>query len=171
MKNLHVRNLAATGLTLILAGICSLGYSQKKSQESPIKGSIKLEYNYPADKTFKYVSDTKIVQDMDVNGQSMLVNVSMYMGCEVKAAGKIGENLKLEIKIDSMAQNVESPQGMEIHTSGPYTGTQVLYFAVKEGYLIKEAVNTKMTWNIEISDQNMSFPVVMNITSSNGVVK
>ncbi len=293
MKNLHVRNLAATGLTLILAGICSLGYSQKKSQESPIKGSIKLEYNYPADKTFKYVADTKIVQDMDVNGQSMLVNVSMYMGCEVKAAGKIGENLKLEIKIDSMAQNVESPQGsaggpindvngkvfnmiispagktidlteaskivytiqgsgessltesffnyfpvlpkngvkpgdtwvlkdtidtktptntiwmpvesnfkfegienvdgiecaritatlsgtrkmttqsqgMEIHTSGPYTGTQVLYFAVKEGYLIKEAVNTKMTGNIEIPDQNMSFPVVMNITSSNGVVK
>ena len=62
-------------------------------------------------------------------------------------------------------------QGMEIHTSGPYTGTQVLYFAVKEGYLIKEAVNTKMTGNIEIPDQNMSFPVVMNITSSNGVVK
>jgi hypothetical protein len=293
MKNLHVRNLAATGLTLILAGICSLGYSQKKSQESPIKGSIKLEYNYPADKTFKYVADTKIVQDMDVNGQSMLVNVSMYMGCEVKAAGKIGENLKLEIKIDSMAQNVESPQGsaggpindingkvfnmiispagkaidlteaskivytiqgsgessltesflnyfpvlpkngvkpgdtwvfndtintktptnkiwmpvesnfkfegienvdgiecaritatlsgtrkmttqsqgMEIHTSGPYTGTQVLYFAVKEGYLIREAFNTKMTGIIEIPDQNMSFPVVMNITSSNGVVK
>ena len=62
-------------------------------------------------------------------------------------------------------------QGMEIHTSGPYTGTQVLYFAVKEGYLIKEAVNTKMTGNIEIPDQNMLFPVVMNITSSNGVVK
>jgi len=62
-------------------------------------------------------------------------------------------------------------QGMEIHTSGPYTGTQVLYFAVKEGYLIKEAVSTKMTGNIEIPDQNMSFPVVMNITSSNGVVK
>ena len=48
---------------------------------------------------------------MDVNGQSMLVNMAMYMGCEVKAAGKTGENLKLEITIDSMAQNIESPQG------------------------------------------------------------
>jgi hypothetical protein len=230
---------------------------------------------------------------MDVNGQSMLVNVAMYLGCEVKAAGKIGDSLKLEIMIDSMKQDVESPQGaaggpinevkgkvfnmvispsgktvdlteaakviytmegsgesnltqaflnyfpalpekevkpgdtwvsndtinsksptnsiympvesnfkfegvenidgvdcakitatlsgtrkmstqsqgMDIQTSGPYTGTQVLYIALKEGYLMKETVTTKMTGTIEIPDQNMSFPVVMSITASNGLVK
>ena len=48
---------------------------------------------------------------MDVNDQSMLVNISMIMGCEVKPAVKQGENLKLEIKIDTMAQSIESPQG------------------------------------------------------------
>lgn len=62
-------------------------------------------------------------------------------------------------------------QGMEIHTSGPFTGTQVLFIALKEGYLMKETVSTKMTGTIEIPDQNMSFPVVMSITSENGLVK
>jgi hypothetical protein len=60
---------------------------------------------------------------------------------------------------------------MDIQTSGPYTGTQVLYIALKEGYLMKETVTTKMTGTIEIPDQNMSFPVVMSITASNGLVK
>src|SRR5664280_1763168 len=293
MKNLNIRNSVITGLAVILSGICSLGLSQKKSDASVQKGGINLEYKYSADKYVKYLSDTKIVQDMDVNGQSMLVNISMSLGCEVKSAGKQGENLNLEIKIDTMAQNVESPQGsaggpvndvkgkvfniiispsgkiidlsgaskvvytiegsgesnmnqsflsyfpvlpknsiqpgdtwttndtidsksqsnsvwmpvaadfkyeglekingmdcakitatltgtrkmttqsqgMEIHTSGPFTGTQTLFFAVNEGYFVKQTVVSKMTGNIEIPDQNMSFPVVMTITSTNEIVK
>jgi hypothetical protein len=293
MKNLHVKNLVSKGLILFLSGIYSLGYSQKKSNDPLPNGSVKLEYNYPAGKTFKYVTDSKIVQDMDVNGQSMLVNIAVYLGCEVKSAGKQAENLNLEIKIDSMAQSIESPQGstggtindvkakvfnmiispsgkivdlsgaskivytvegsgesnleqgflnffpalpkttvktgdtwvsddtiqtktehmsllmpmhseykfegiekiagidcakisatvsgtrkmtaqsqgMEIHTSGPFTGTQTIFFAINEGYFIKESVVSKMTGNIEIPDQNMSFPVVMTITSTNEIVK
>jgi len=293
MKNHLVKNLTFTVLILALSGVFSAVYSQKKSIASPAKSGVKLEYKYPEGKTFKYISDTKVVQNMDVNGQSMLVNIAMYMGCEVKAARKMGDNLNLEITIDSMAQNIESPQGtaggpivdvkgksfnmvispagktvniaeaekvvyniegsgennmvqaflnyfpalpkgsvnpgdtwvsndtidskaptntmwmpveskfkfegtetiagiecakitadlsgtrkmitqsqgMEIHTAGPYTGTQVLYIALKEGYLVKETVNTKMTGNIEIPDQNMSFPVVMTVISNNEVVK
>jgi hypothetical protein len=293
MKTINFKNLALAFSILMLAGISSAGYSQKKPETAPVKGGIKIVYNYPEGKTFKYVSDSKIVQDMDVNGQSMLVNVAMYMGCEVKAAGKTGENLRLEIKIDSMKQEVESPQGtaggpindvkgkvfnmvispsgkivdlteaakivytmegsgesnltqaflnyfpslpsnevktgdtwvsndtinnksqtnsmympieanykfegienidgidcakitaslsgtrkmttqsqgMEIKTSGPYTGTQVMFIALKEGYLLKESVTTKMTGTIDIPDQNMSFPVVMTVTATNGVVK
>lgn len=293
MRNLHLKNFTITAVILALSGIFSAGYSQKKSEANPGKAGVKLEYKYPEGKTFKYISDTKVVQDLDVNGQSMLVNIAMYMGCEVKATRKTGENLNLEITIDSMAQNIESPQGtaggpivdvkgksfnmvispagktvdvaeaakvvyniegsgennmaqaflnyfpslpkvavnpgdtwvsndtidskaptntmwmpveskfkfegietiegidcakisaelsgtrkmttqsqgMEIHTTGPYTGTQVLYFALKDGYLVKETVNTKMTGNIEIPDQNMSFPVVMTVISNNEVVK
>jgi hypothetical protein len=293
MKNLHLLKLALAGFILILSGIFSTGYSQKKSVTPPPSAGDKIGYNYPEGKTFKYLSDTKIVQNMDVNGQSMLVNISMYMGCQVKSTGKQGENLKLEIKIDSMAQNIESPQGvaggpitdvngkvfnmiispagkaidvteafkivysvegggennlgesflsyfpylsasavkpgdtwisndtvnnkspnntiwmpveskfkyegienvngidcakisatlsgtrkmttqsqgMEIRTSGPFTGTRITLIALKEGYLVKESVTSKMTGNIEIADQNMTFPVVMDITSVNQIVK
>jgi hypothetical protein len=293
MKNLYFKKLVIAGSILILSILCSAGYSQKKTEAAPVKVGVKLVYNYPEGRIFKYLSNTKIVQDLDINGQSMLVNISMYMGCKVKAAQKIGENLNLEITIDSMAQNVESPQGsaggpivdvkgkvfnmvispvgkavdlteatkvvyniegsgennmaqaflnyfpalpqsgvspgdtwvtndtiesksltnsmwmpvqsnfkfegvetidgidcakitaalsgtrkmttqsqgMEIHTAGPYTGTQVLFIALKDGYLVKEAVDTKLTGNIEITDQNMTFPVVMNVSSTNELVK
>lgn len=294
MKNLNFKKVRVYGLILIISVICSIGYSQKGSDDSSIKGGIKLEYKYASGSAFRYFSDTKIVQDMDVNGQSMLVNIAMYMGCEVKSAGKQGENLKLEIRIDSMAQNIESPQGVaggpikeingkvfnivisasgkttdiseaesliytiegsgegnvaesfrnffpvlpsvvvkpgdtwsvndtvniksktnklwmpvqssytfegiekvdgidcakisatlsgerkmttqsqgmgDINTSGPFTGTQVMFIAVKDGYLVKESVTTKMTGNIEIPGQGMMFPVVMNITSTNELRK
>jgi hypothetical protein len=294
MKNLSFKKVRVFGLILMFSVICSLGYTQKGSDDSSLKGGIKLEYKYPSGSTFRYFSDTKIVQEMDVNGQSMLVNISMYMGCEVKSAGKQGENLQLEITIDSMAQNIESPQGVtggpikeingkvfnivisasgkttdiseaanitytiegsgegnvaesfrnffpvlpsetvkpgdtwslndtvntksktnklwmplqsnykfegiekvdgidcakisatlsgerkmttqsqgmgDINTSGPFIGNQVLFFAVKEGYLLKESVTTKMTGIIELPDQGMSFPVVMNITSTNQLRK
>jgi len=294
MKNLKMKNLVITGLILIISGIFSTGYSQKKTEATPQKGGTKLEYNYPAGKVFKYTTNTKIVEDMDVNGQSMLVNVAISMSCQVKAIEKQAEDLKIEIKIDSMTQNVESPQGTaggsindvkgkvfnivispagkavdiseaskivytvegsgennlsqafmayfpalpkgavnpgdswttndtidskspsnslwmpvqanykfegienidgidcakisstisgtrkmstqsqgmgDIKTSGPFTGTQTLLFAVKEGYLIKESVTSKLTGTIEIPDQNMNFPVVMTITSTHEIVK
>lgn len=293
MKNLHFKNLAITGSILVLSGIYSMAYSQKKSDTPLPQGNLKLQYNYPEGKSFKYVTTSKIVQDMDVNGQSMQVNIAVYMGCNVKSAGKQGENLNLEITVDSMAQSIDSPQGsiggsiddvkakvfnmiispsgkivdlsgaskivytvegsgesnlaqgfinyfpalpkdavktgdtwvsndtiqtktehmsiwmplqseykfegvekvdgidcakisatlsgtrkmtaqsqgMEIHTSGPFTGTQTMFFAINEGYFVKESIVSKMTGNIEIPDQNMSFPVVMNINSTNEIVK
>lgn len=293
MRNQFLTKLTFAAFILITSGFCFSGFSQKKSDNSLPAGSVKLEYNYPAEISFKYVADSKIVETMDVNGQSMLVNVSMFLGCYVKSAGREGDNLKLEIKIDSIAQFVDSPngamggsvndvkgktfniiispagktedmteannivyivegsgessmaqafmnffpalpkgvvktgdtwttndtidtksstmsmwmpvasdckfegiekvdgidcakisatlsgdrkmttqsQGMEIHTSGTFTGTQVLLFAVKEGYFIQDSVSSKMTGIIDIPDQGMSFPVVMDITSINKVVK
>jgi hypothetical protein len=78
---------------------------------------------------------------------------------------------KISATLSGTRKMTTEAQGMTINTTGPYTGTQTLYFAVKEGYLVKETVNTKMTGNIEIPDQNMTFPVVMNITSTNEIEK
>jgi hypothetical protein len=111
MKNLKVRNLFRMASVLVLSGICSALYSQKKSDGATVKEGVKLEYKYQAGKSFKYLSDTKIVQDLDANGQSMQVNISTILACQAKGSGKVGENLKLEIKIDSMTNAVESPQG------------------------------------------------------------
>ena len=49
---------------------------------------------------------------MDVNGQSMLVNVAISMGCELRLSKNWQKTIKIEVKIDSMGlQSVESPQG------------------------------------------------------------
>jgi hypothetical protein len=283
MKPHLVKKAVIAGLIISLSAVSFRGYSQ----------GVKLEYKYPADKSIKYVAKTKIIEDMDVNGQSMMVNVVRYLGCEIKGAGKVAQDIKVVVKIDSLFQNVESPQGtnggsinevkaktfnivispsgklvdnsdgskivytteggtetnigqeflnffpslpskivkpgdtwttsdtienktpanklwmplesdfkfegienidgvdcakitatlsgtrkmvtqsqgMEIHTTGPFTGTQTLLFAVKEGYFKKLTISTKMDGKIEMPDQGMSFPVVMNIEATSEAVK
>jgi len=269
------------------------GYAQKKTSAALPAGTVKLQYNYSSDNSIKYMTTNKIVQDMDVNGQAMQVNINGLLKCSVKLQNKEGDNLKLEIKIDTMAQNVESPQGatggevtdakykvfgmvitpagkpkdlteaakvvltlpgsgpsdasqtfldffpvipatpvkpgdkwvahdtsntktatttrfmpvesnytfegtekfngidcakitsilsgtmkmttqsqgMDIATNGIFTGTKTLYFDIKDGYYISETTVTKMTGMVEITNQGMSFPVVMTVTATNEMVK
>jgi hypothetical protein len=295
-KMLLIRNLFCLTLFLVFLSGSTL-YAQKKSKskqkEAPVAEGLKLEYNYPADKSFRYVTDSKIIQDMDINGQSMLVNVATFMGCDVKSAGRQGNNLKLVVKLDSMSQFVDSPQGsagggisslkgktfnivispagkaediseatavvytiegsgesnmaeafnsffpalpenpvkpgdtwvvndtiesksptnsmhspftsnykfegvetingiecakisatvsgtrkistqaqgMDILTNGTFTGTMNILFAVKEGYFVKDSLSSKMTGEIEVVGQGMTFPMVMDITEVKKIAK
>ncbi len=75
-------------------------------------GAVKLSYNYPTDIPVKYLSTSKVLQDMDINGQIMSVNVGAVLGCSVKSQGITENNLVLEIKIDTVSQTVDSPGGM-----------------------------------------------------------
>jgi hypothetical protein len=283
MKPKLFKQTILTGIIISFLGMSLTGISQ----------GIKLEYKYSTDKNLKYVTKTTIVEDMDVNGQSMMVNVARYLGCEIKGAGKLGQNVKLEVKIDSLFQSIESPQGntggniadvkgktfnivispagkivdnsegskivytveggsetnigqeflnyfpslpvksikpgdtwttsdtinnqtaanklwmplesnykfeglekidgidcakitatltgtrkmvtqsqgMEIHTTGPFTGTETILFAVKDGFFRKLTITTKMDGKIEMPDQGMSFPVKMTIDATSETVK
>lgn len=95
--------------SVLLSGICITGAAQKTTVKKPEKGI--LAYNYPADKPVKYVTTSKIVQNMDVNGQSVQTNVNSIVGCTVKSLGMQENNLKLEITIDTVGQAVESMMG------------------------------------------------------------
>jgi hypothetical protein len=68
-------------------------------------------YNYPLNKQVKYKVTTKILQVMDINGQSMENNINNYVGMTLKSLGASGSDYKIEVKIDTMAQNVDSPGG------------------------------------------------------------
>ena len=69
---------------------------------------------------------------------------------------------KITSTITGTMQTNAQNQGMDIFYSGPFQGTVTLYFAVKEGYFLKQDVSTKMTGTVEISGpQSMTFPVVM----------
>lgn len=293
MRNLISAKAVFTSVFTCTLCISLAGFSQKKSNEALPSGSVKLEYSYPSDRSVKYLNNTKVIQDMNVDGQSMLVNVTSYLLCNVRSAGKQTENLTLEIKIDTMAQNIDTPQGdsggpvnevkdkvfnititssglvkdiseaakivfsgsggaqsdmsesfmnyfpvlpvvavkkgdtwitydtvqtksqsntrwmpvesnnkfegiekyngidcakitaalsgtmkmttqsqgMDISTNGIYTGTMVLLFALKEGYFISQTATTRMKGTIEITNQSMLFPVVMDITSTNEMVR
>ncbi len=63
-------------------------------------------------------------------------------------------------------------QGMDIKMMGPFTGSGTLLFAPSKGYFLKHLVSTKMDGTMEITYPDaMSFPVVMDMTSVNEVVK
>jgi hypothetical protein len=67
---------------------------------------------------------------------------------------------------------VTQSQGMDITAKGPITGNSVVYFSPEMGYFIKQTTSLKQTGNIEItSPENMSFPVIMDMTSVNEVLK
>jgi hypothetical protein len=250
-------------------------------------GSVKLAYNYPSGVPVRYLSTSKVVQDMDINGQSMVVNVDVILGCTVRSKGMADNELLLEIKIDTLGQTIETPgglqggpvpevngkvfmmkmlptgretdlsgaeqityssdqgttnsvresfndffpdipaepitqgytwsgtdtlrskssgtdlmiivksdnkfegfeqlngvncakitytlsgtrvlktqsEGMDILMTGPFNGTGELYFSQEKGYFLKQTINTKMTGNVDITSQSMTFPVTMNQNS------
>lgn len=91
--------LILTGLTIGMVAT-----AQNKSAD--------LTYRYSSGKPVTYVNTTKMHEVMDVNGQAMDVYVSGFLSCTVKAAGSAGKNLNLEIRIDSLSEVVDTPQGI-----------------------------------------------------------
>ncbi len=293
MKKISFRSLLSAGLVLVLIGCSFQANSQKRTDKKKADGSVVLQYKYLPDNFVNYFSTSNINQDMDINGQSMMVIVKSAVKFGVKALGDTGNDINLRIRIDSMYQNVDTPQGifggilpevagkefsmmmtsagkvtdlteaaailisiqgsgesdasetftdlfpllpsvpvkpgdtwniidtvnikgksntrwttvnaeckfegienlngvkcakitsavtglmkittdsqgMLIVTNGDYTATKVLLFAIKDGYFVSESVNTKMSGSLELADQGMSFPVIMDADSKTEIAK
>jgi hypothetical protein len=99
---------------VVLTILTGLSY-QLSAQNAPLQNqqseAVKLEYKYPADDV-KYLNSTQVVQDMDINGQSMKVNVTNVLGCTIKAAGMQENNIRLEISIDTLDQTIDVMGGI-----------------------------------------------------------
>lgn len=105
MKNLIAKHLfLTTHIVTITIGNFSL-IAQTASKQ------FTLKYKFPEDRSVTYKQTSKIVQTMDIEGQQMQNNINSLFGCSVKSAGGSGPDLALEIKIDTLAQSVESPMG------------------------------------------------------------
>lgn len=75
------------------------------------KTAIKMVYNLPAGKTITYTTNTAVSQVMDIQGQTVNQLVNSNLAFKVKMVEKQGDNLKLEITIDSMGTKMETMQG------------------------------------------------------------
>jgi len=85
--------------------------SDNDSGKATRQKKVRLEYNYPQDKTVKYLSKTKMKQIMDIQGMVMEASIVSIAGCSIKSTGIEAGNLKLTVMIDTMAQTIESPNG------------------------------------------------------------
>lgn len=62
-------------------------------------------------------------------------------------------------------------QGMDMRTTGNFTGNSATYFSPESGYFIKFTSTTKMTGNVEMPNEGYSFPVVMDIVETTEIRK
>jgi hypothetical protein len=82
------------------------------------------------------------------------------------------ECAKITSTMKGTMQTTAQNQGMDIFYSGPIQGTVTLYFAVKEGYFVKQISVMKMSGTVSITGpQNMEFPITMDTTSTLEVKK
>jgi hypothetical protein len=130
-------------ITVFLTVMTYTCHSQNKQADK-----VKMEYNYPADKPVKYLNTSKIVQNMDINGMAMQVNVSQILGCSVKSSGKQESNLKLQIVIDTLAQEIESPNGFSGGTLTEATGKAFTIIISPAGREIDLSEADKVIFNI-----------------------
>jgi hypothetical protein len=161
MKNLIRKSLVSAGLVLILSGIYFNALSQNTG------AAVKLVYNYPVDKAIKYLNNTVMAQIMDMQGQSMQVDVTSAFGCSVRTAGKQDNNLKIEIRIDTLGQTTNSPMGGSGGAIQDIKGNTCNIIISPEGKIIDMSETAKLVYTTEGSGQsNMSqnlsdfFPVL-----------
>jgi hypothetical protein len=161
MKNQFTKCLISAGLIVLFSGICSLVLSQVSS--SPVK----LAYNYPADKAIRYLGTSTMAQIMDIQGQSMQVDVNSAFGCFVKSAGKQDNDLKLEITVDTLGQTTNSPMGGSGGAITDIKGKTCTLIISPEGKVVDISGTEGLVYSIEGSgESNLSqtfsdfFPVL-----------
>jgi hypothetical protein len=110
---LKSNSLAVIGLALLVAISFNSCLSTQKAKSEKKQEGIKLIYNYPANMPVKYLTNSKVLQKMDINGQLMETNVLSVLGCTVNSKGNQENNLILEVTIDTLGQMVDSPMGQQ----------------------------------------------------------
>jgi hypothetical protein len=73
--------------------------------------SVDFSYRYPSNPV-SYLHKQNIHEILDIQGQSMDVYVTGLTGCNVKSAGNKNNLVTLAVTIDTLAQVVDSPQGV-----------------------------------------------------------
>ncbi len=107
MKKIIRKAYILPGVALIACVISLPALCQRNTSDA-----IKMAYSYPSDKQVKYMSTSKVVQNMDVNGQTMQTNVRSALGCRIRSLGVDKNNLRLEITVDTLGQTVDTPMGV-----------------------------------------------------------
>ena len=136
---------------MVLSGFCSCVLAQNTG------GAVKLTYKYPADMAIRYLTNSTMVQIMDVQGQTMQTDVNSAFGCSVKSAGNVDNNLKLEIAVDTIGQTSNSPMGGSGGAVQGIKGKSCILVITPDGKVADMSGAAGLTYSIEGSGEtNMS---------------
>ncbi|MBN2862396.1 MAG: hypothetical protein JXN62_04480 [Bacteroidales bacterium] len=127
MKNSIILTRKSISVLFVSILLIKPAFCNQPVAPSPAKADANLKYTYPADKSVRYLNTGNVIQKMDIEGQEMQTIVKTSLGCSVKSAGTSDQNLKLEISIDEMSQNIESQGG---NYGGPITDISGKVFTI-----------------------------------------
>jgi len=144
-----VNHLFVRSLLSLIAAFTLISVTAFSQKNPAVNQPGNLVYNYPVNTPVKYKSTTKVVQDMDINGQSMQTNVVSYIEVTMKSVGPSGSNFKIAVTIDTMSQTVDSPAG--------FTGGAIPDIAGKS-YNVVISPDGKVIDNSEA--KNVTYPIV-----------
>ncbi len=136
---------------VLFTGFCLPSGPAEKGQKK--KSDKLLVYKYP-ETPVKYLSTSKVIQTMDVNGQSMTNNVNSVVGCTVKSVGQSENNLKLQITIDTLGQTIETPMGTSGGAASGVIGKAFSMILSPSGREIDVTEAGEIKYSIEGSDAN-----------------
>jgi hypothetical protein len=129
--------------------------------------SAQTTLSYKFEQPVRYLRLTKIHQVLDVMGQTMDVNVESAMGCTLKATGKNGSTLMVEINIDTLGQMVDSPNGRMGGADNNIAGKAFKLGMSPQGKIIDKSELSNVTYTIpgseavDISDLFIDFVPVL----------
>jgi hypothetical protein len=125
-------------LTAMLLAICT------------VSAQTTLTYKY--EQPVRYLQLTKIHQVIDVMGQTMDVNVESALGCTMKAAGKNGNTLMVEVKVDTLGQMIDSPNGRMGGSDKDIAGKTFMIGMSQQGKITDLSEAKKITFTIPGSE-------------------
>ncbi len=132
---------------MIFSGISSFLPAQNSG------GPVTLQYKYPAGKAVSYLTNSTMVQIMDIQGQIMQSDVKSAFGCTVISAGSADNNLKLEVMVDTIGQTTVSPMGSAGGAVQGIKGKLCVLVIAPDGKVIDLADAAAFTYNIEGSGE------------------
>jgi len=147
MKKQITKCIISAGLIMIFSCISSYLPAQNTG------GPVTLHYKYPADKSVRYLTNSNMVQIMDIQGQTMQTDVNSVFGCTVRSAGNADNNLVLEVTVDTIGQTTVSPMGGAGGAVQGIKGKSCVIVIAPDGKVADLSDAAAFTYNIEGSGE------------------
>lgn len=112
-------------------------------------GSVNIAYNIPQGKTLGYSVNSVITQQMDMEGQSIMVLVNNKLSYRAREAGKRDGNQLLEITVDTLTISVEAMGNSSGGNITEVTGKPFTITLAPSGKVIDISGAEKLEYSIE----------------------
>jgi hypothetical protein len=122
MRNIFATRHCFASKLIIFKLFISITFGSFSGYSSGLQDPVRLVFRYPENEAINYLSDTKVIMVMNLNGQMIESKIFTNYGFKIKSLGKQGDNLKIEIKLDSLNVTIDNPQGYSKSKVNEITG-------------------------------------------------